>query len=108
MTKTTLIIFCVFIFLGAWAADQTYKEPLITYDLSSTHVLVNWFDTVEERALAVENDTVEGLSECEYRPDFNTSFCELWLVRPTSENDAFNYDTIGHEFYHALVGDFHD
>ncbi len=85
-----------------------HVEPWETYDITGTHVIVNWYDTEQELNEALDDDTLAGLAECEYRPRFNTSFCELWLVRPTSPEDTYNYDTIGHEFYHTVIGDFHE
>lgn len=94
---------CVGLFL-AWLSEEPRISPK-SYDLASTYVIVNWFDSEKELQTALQDYSIAGLSDCEMRPDFNTSFCELWLVRPKSEYD---FDTIGHEFYHALVGDFHD
>jgi len=76
-------------------------------DLATTTILVNWYDTELELQDALDDSGIAGLSECELRPDFNTSFCELWLVTPTDNEDAYAFDTIGHELYHALKGDFH-
>jgi len=98
----------LFIFFLMLARLPWHVEPLQSYDVNSTYVIVNWFDSEKELQRALNDDTLAGLSECEMRPDFNTSFCELWLVRPTDSKDEYNFDTIGHEFYHAIVGDFHE
>jgi len=76
-----------------------------THDITGTHVIVNWYETETELQTALDDFELAGLSECEFRPEFNTSFCELWLVRPTNDYD---FDTIGHEFYHTVAGDWHD
>lgn len=109
-------VFYVFVilFIGVGAYGEFHYllpwhvEPLLTYDITGTHVIVNWYDTERELQDALSDDTLAGLSECEHRPLFNTSFCELWLVRPEDYSDEYNYDTIGHEFYHAVKGDFHE
>lgn len=85
-----------------------HEELSLSFDHNSTYVIVNWYDTEIELQQAVNDYTITGLSECEHRPDFNTSFCELWLVRPTTWSDEYNFDTIGHEFYHAVAGDWHE
>ena len=77
------------------------------FNITSGSYVVNWFET-EAELQAVLGDDLAGLAECEWRPDFNTSFCELWLVRPVDTDDEYNFDTIGHEFYHAVTGAFHD
>ena len=87
------------------------------YNITAASVIVNWYDSEAELMEALEDDTAAGWSQCEYRPEFNISFCEFWLVRPMpdndaeyvcSESDAYHFDTIGHEFYHAFIGDFHE
>lgn len=90
-----------FHYLLPWHKDL----PAITYNHSSTYVIVNWYDTETELQTALDDNELAGLSECEHRPDFNTSFCELWLVLPEHYEDDYAFDTIGHEFCHALRGD---
>jgi len=102
----------LFILLATLAASA---EPINEeFDLRTTTIIVNWFDTESELQLALDDEEIAGMAECEWRPDFNMSFCELWLVRPT-ELDTWTEDleqdvwkTIGHEFYHAVTGAFHD
>ena len=85
------------------------------YDITTTTIIVNWYDSLEELQadLPIEGN-IWGLSNCEFRPEFNISFCELWLVRPTEETEWTDtpeqeaWKTIGHEFFHALAGDFHE
>lgn len=84
------------------------------YDITTTTIIVNWYNTNEELRAAHPNEGyISGLSNCEYRPEFNISFCELWLVRPTELTEWTDTDeqeawkTIGHELYHALAGEFH-
>jgi len=79
-----------------------------TFDVTTTSVIVNWYDTERELQIALRDPELVGLSECEMRPRFNTSFCELWLVRPENTDDDFAFDTIGHEFYHAIKGPWHE
>jgi hypothetical protein len=106
-------------FLAGWLLVNAYHvntagaamppkriEP--EHDITTTTLLVHWYDSEEDLGLSLQDDTLAGFSECELRPDFNTSFCELWLVRPTDLEDSYNFDTIGHELYHALAGDFHE
>ncbi len=103
----------LFIIISVWASVSAEEiEP--EFHLQSTTVIVHWYDSQKELAEALSHYTeydeseTDGYSECESRPDFNMSFCKLWLVKPTDTEDYYNFDTIGHEFYHALAGDFHD
>ena len=88
-------------------------EPVPEYDITSTSIIVNWFDTVEELEAALDDDRYAGMAACEYFPKFNHSFCELWLVRPieldtwTDDDEQDKWKTIGHEFYHTVAGEFH-
>ncbi len=92
------------IYAGVCEAEEINPE----FDLRTTTIIVHWFETESELQAELDDDELAGLSECEWRPDFNISFCELWLVRPVDTEDAYNFDTIGHEFYHAVTGSFHD
>lgn len=99
----------LFIFLaGARIYEHNVNAQEVNVDLTTTTLLINWFDTEQELQNALNDNSIAGFSECELRPDFNTSFCELWLVYPHDATDNYAYDTIGHELYHALKGDFHD
>lgn len=77
-------------------------------NITTTTLIVHWYDSEKELQESIQDDEIAGASECEWRPDFNISFCELWLVRPEHLQDDYNFDTIGHELYHALEGEFHD
>jgi len=85
-----------------------YNKIESEYNITTTTILVHWYNSEQELQLSLGHRGIAGFSECELRPDFNTSFCELWLVRPIDANDYYSFDTIGHEFYHALAGGFHD
>ncbi len=91
-------------------AEELHPE----YDITTTTIIVNWYDTAEELETALEDDRYAGMAACEYRPEFNVSFCELWLVRPTEVDtwtdmpEQDRWKTIGHEFYHTVAGEFHD
>ena len=120
-----LAVAWMFIAIGFWQL-ATAEEIEPEFHLQSTTVIVHWFDTEEELQEALGWSDTAGYSECESRPDFNMAFCELWLVKPKNttelsddewfkvcaqknkEYDCYAFDTIGHEFYHALAGDFHD
>jgi len=106
--------------------------PTPEYDITSTSIVVNWFDTPEELVTEVqrledeyceENECKDGpvdyrdvaaLTECDYHPEMNTSFCELWLVYPTELTEWTDtpeqeiWKTIGEEFFHTLAGEFHN
>lgn len=113
MTNLIESLFCIFIIVfigvGIILYDNSYSKelPPVTYDHGSTYVIVNWYDTEQELQYALDDDELAGLSNCEHRPDFNTSFCELWLVLPEHYQDEYAFDTIGHEFYHAIKGNWH-
>lgn len=103
-----VIILILFSMVLWWAGVNAAMPPRKIepeLNLTTTTVLVHWYESEQELQLSLGDDTIAGFSECELRPDFNTSFCELWLVRPATDYD---FDTIGHEFYHALSGQFHD
>jgi hypothetical protein len=108
-----LIAWLVFIFvmsgLGLYIGIRNLNADveLVTYDITTSTIIVNWYKTEAELQAAMGDDTLAGLADCDWRPDFNVSFCELWLVEPEHSDDYYNYDTIGHEVYHALKGDFH-
>jgi len=102
------IFFCIFgacIYAEA-AIPPKQIEP--EFNITTTTILVHWFDSEKELQERTGYDDIAGISECEWRPDFNISFCEFWLVTPKSLDDEYNFDTIGHEFYHALAGAFHN
>ena len=109
------LIITLFLLLLLGIANNTLAEEVnAEFDITSTAIIVNWFDTEAELQDALEDYEIGGLSECEWRPDSNISFCELWLVRPieldtwTEDIEQDKWKTIGHEFYHALAGSFHD
>lgn len=77
------------------------------FNITTTTVLVHWYDSEQELQLSLGDPNLAGFTECELRPDFNTSFCEMWVVTPIDLKDYYAFDTIGHEFYHTLAGDFH-
>ncbi len=77
------------------------------FDITATSIIVNWFDSELELQDALDDAEIAGMAECEYRPEFNISFCELWLVRPIASDEYFEFDSFGHEFYHAFDGAFH-
>lgn len=114
MTKQTgtyvLVLALILFGILLVAIRNSAPEPDRRYvaALGSTYVIVNWFTSEKALQIALGDDDLAGLSNCDLRPDFNTSFCELWLVIPTTQYDEYAFDTIGHEFYHALVGDFHE
>ena len=101
-----------YLFLGSlclWLfVDIAFASIEPEFDHSSTTIIVHWYDTEIELQVDLDDYELAGLSECEHRPDFDTSFCELWLVEPTDLDDGYNFDTIGHECYHAFKGSFHD
>lgn len=99
------IAICLYFLIAAYGVIR--GEVPNNFNITSTSVVVNWFESELDLQAEVGDFEIAGLSQCEYRPEFNHSFCELWLVRPLHLDDAYAFDTIGHEFYHALVGDFH-
>lgn len=112
-----LILFCTLFFIAyLFGPNGAYGEE--NFDITTVSAIVNWYDSEAELMEAVGDYSAAGWSQCEYRPEFNISFCEFWLVRPKLqyadidyvciESDGYNFDTIGHEFYHAFIGDFHE
>ena len=97
-------------FRDAWAISITQTE----FNITSGSYVVNWFETELDLQAELGEFETGGMAICEWRPEFNHSFCEFWLVEPT-ELDTWTQDfeqdvwkTIGHEFYHATKGTFHN
>ena len=104
-----LVIFLTYRFISNVEAQTLPTE----FNITSGSYVVNWFETEADLQAELGDFTIGGLSECEWRPEFNHSFCEFWLVEPT-ELDTWTQDleqdvwkTVGHEFYHATKGTFH-
>jgi hypothetical protein len=97
---TVLALVLMFFGIGVSEAEE--------FDITATTLIVHWYDSELELQDALDDRELAGMAECEWRPEFNISFCELWLVTPTDSTDEYNFDTIGHELYHALKGEFHE
>lgn len=105
------------------------EEINAEFDITTTSIMMHWFDTEKELRIEVqrledeyceENEIkcvdysdVAALTECDWRPEVNHSFCEMWLVRPT-QLDEWTFDkendkwlVLGHEFYHVGAGLYH-
>ncbi len=134
MTKVEISFFTVLaavLITGLnFAASVTQAEEINPeYNITTSSIIMHWFDTEKELQEEVqrledeyceENDCepvyygdVAALTECDWRPEKNHSFCEMWLVEPT-ELDEWTFDpeqdkwkTLGHEFYHLGKGLFH-
>lgn len=107
-----LFVIIIFTVLLWWAGIASAAEPeddiKPEFNITTTTLIVHWYNTERELQLSLQDNDIAGFSECELRPDFNTSFCEMWLVTPVNLCDDYAFDTIGHELYHALAGNFHD
>lgn len=97
-----LIVWFLFSVIGI-ARNALAEE----FNITTTTIVINWYDSELELQDALDDSNIAGLSDCEFIPKFGVSFCELWLVRPIAVSDDYAFDTIGHEFYHAVAGDFH-
>ncbi len=106
LIATLYVIVCLIVAMNIPAMPPNKIEG--KYNITTTTLLVHWYDSEQELQLSLGRRGIAGFAECELRPDFNTSFCELWLVEPIDETDYYSFDTIGHEVYHALRGQFHD
>lgn len=51
---------------------------------------------------------VWGWSDCEWQPDQNYAACDVYTVRPTYVHAEMAFDTLGHEVWHGVAGDFHE
>ena len=105
------LIFALCLMAYEVQAEDIHPE----YDITTTTIVVNWYDSEAELHAALPGQgNIAGLSDCEYRPEFNVSFCELWLVRPTEATEFTDtieqekWKTVGEEFVHALWGEFHE
>lgn len=105
------LIIIALIFLSGCASSPVampYSKIEGEYNLTTTTILVHWYDSEQELQLSIGRRGIAGFTECEMRPDFNTSFCEMWLVEPIHNCDDYAFDTIGHELFHAFRGQFHE
>ena len=53
-----------------------------------------------------DHTKVEGWSNCELQPEQNVAFCDVYILRPEYVDDNA-MDTLGHEVWHGVAGDFH-
>lgn len=108
------IVICISFLIGNLFNNSTCAALPTEFNITSGSYVVNWFKTELDLQTELGEPDTGGMAECEWRPEFNHSFCEFWLVEPTELDtwtDDFEQDvwkTIGHEFYHATKGDFHE
>ena len=88
-------------------APELVKE----FEVDNIVVTVHWYDSVEE--MTSEMGDIFGTrdwsaaSDCEKKPEFNISYCDIYVERPTSVDDNATM-SIGHEVLHGLFGAYHD
>ncbi len=104
------------------AAFDTREEEMANddrevYDTGMENTIVvlslHLYDDYEELNLDYQTyvydpvDEVWGWSDCEWQQEQNAAFCDIYTVRPEFvRGDAM--DTLGHEVWHAVAGDFHE
>lgn len=81
------------------------------FEVQNVGITVHWYDSKEEMQddlgdLFPDRD-YSAASQCEKKPEFNISYCDIYVVRPTMVDDNATL-SIGHEVLHGLIGDFHD
>lgn len=88
-------------------APVLYQE----FEVQNVGITVHWYDTKAQMQddlgdLFPDRD-YSAASQCEKKPEFNISYCDIYVVRPTMVDDNATL-SIGHEVLHGLIGDFHD
>ena len=88
-------------------APVLYRE----FEVQNVGITVHWYDTKdqmqEELGDLFPDRDYSAASQCEKKPEFNISYCDIYVVRPTQVDDNATL-SIGHEVLHGLIGDFHD
>ena len=97
-------LLCIFLLTILAAAEDIKPE----FDITVTTVIVHWFNSEMELQEYLDEPETVGLANCEWQPEQNVSLCDLYLVRPESLEDVYNFDSIGHEFLHAFYGAYHN
>jgi hypothetical protein len=87
-----------------------FEEPL-----KHVTLIMHYYDTNEEMyadyvALAdpAEHEEIWGWSACEFQPQDDAAWCDIFVVKPTHVHADMNIDTLGHEVTHATCGGFHE
>lgn len=81
------------------------------FEVQNVGITVHWYDSKAQMQddlgdLFPDRD-YSAASQCEKKPEFNISYCDIYVVRPTMVDDNATL-SIGHEVLHGLIGDFHD
>lgn len=93
-----------------------YSPDLIKeFEVNNVGLTIHWYDTREELYDALvdlfgviwEDRDIQAASDCEKKPEFNISYCDIYAVRPTTVDDDTTM-SIGHEVMHGLLGAYHD
>ncbi len=108
-----------------WLAQTTEEDPLENercyapyapdlfkeFEVQNVAITVHWYDSkeelVEELGAAFGDRDFSAASDCEKKPEFNISYCDIYVVRPTSVDDDATM-SVGHEVLHGLLGAYHD
>lgn len=72
---------------------------------------INWVEWWHENNPGRPNaylPNVWGWSDCERQPEHNYAACDIYSIRPEYVRADMAMDTIGHEVYHGVVGEFHE
>lgn len=77
------------------AEDRGPVEP--EYNITSISLIVNW--------TTLKDDW--GKIEYEAYPKKNHAFCEIWLPKPKRVWGDALMESLGHEVFHCLAGEFH-
>jgi len=126
-----LIALMAFSFIGGAEAEyylHTKAQTLAIYELATTGTeeikaefestivlsVFHLYDNYTELNKAYQDSGVSegdvevwGWSLCEWQPEHNYSGCDIYIVRPKFVDDhAMN--TIGHEVWHGVAGEFHE
>lgn len=86
-------------------STKTKERVKPEFDIENVMITFYWFDTLEELKTEL-NENVLGLADCDWNPDKNIAYCDIYAVRATYVDDE-EACTIGHEVLHASQGRYH-
>lgn len=81
---------------------------VVSFHLYETYAELNFdYNTVFKEPDEPEQE-LWGFSNCEWQPEANAAFCDIYTIRPQFVHSDMAIDTIGHEVWHGVAGPFHD
>ena len=96
---------------GWISSDRAKVDP--EFEITMVVSVFHLFDSYEELQHTYIIDgwgtnEVDGWSDCEWQKKHNYAACDIFTVRPEYVRDDPAMDTIGHEVWHGVAGDYHE